>query len=124
MDLSLPVEFEKKKIDSRYRLVIAIAKRARDLYQGARPKVAGKAKKMTTMALEEITSGSVHILTGEDAVKAEEKAKRFVYEHMMDEAKQKETLPEDLTELEKDLKIYLHEKSESDNKRAAGEGLE
>ena len=36
----------------------------------------------------------------------------------MDEAQQKETMPEDLTELEKDLKIYLSEKSESEPKRS------
>jgi DNA-directed RNA polymerase subunit omega len=116
MDLiSLPVGFDKEKIDSRYRLVIAIAKRARTLHQGAQPKITSKAKKMTTIALEEVTSDAVSILTGEAAVKAQEEAKRLTYEGMMDEAKQKEALPEDLTELEKDLKIYLHEKSERDN---------
>jgi hypothetical protein len=32
---------------------------------------------------------------------------------MMDEAQQKETMPEDVSELEKDLKVYLSEKSEA-----------
>jgi DNA-directed RNA polymerase subunit omega len=118
MDLiSLPVEFDKEKIDSRYRLVIAVAKRARVLHQGGQPKITSKAKKMTTIALEEVTSEAVSILTGDAAVKAQEEAKRLTYEGMIDEAKQKEALPEDLTELEKDLKIYLHEKSERDNKQ-------
>ncbi len=40
---------------------------------------------------------------------------------MMDEAKQKEILPEDLTELEKDLKVYLHEKGEKENRDAIEE---
>jgi len=119
MDLiSLPVEYDKKKIDGRYRLVLAVAKRARDLYQGAQPRITSKSKKMATIALEEVVSGAVHILTGEAAAKAREEAKRLTYEGMMDEAKQKETLPEDLTELEKDLKVYLHEKSEKDSKQS------
>ncbi len=36
---------------------------------------------------------------------------------MMDEAKRKEGLPEDLTELEKDLKVYLTERGERDGKK-------
>jgi len=122
MDLvSLPVEFDKKKIDGRYRLVMAVSKRAKKLYQGAVPTITSKAKKMTTVALEEVISGSVIILTGEDALKAREEAKKLSYEHMMDEAKQKESLPEDMTELEKDLKIYLHEKSEAENEKTIDE---
>jgi len=114
--ISLPVEFNKKKIDGRYRLMIAVAKRARELSMGAQPKIATKAKKMTTIALEEVISGSVKILSGEAAVKAKERASRLTYENMMDEAKQKELLPEDLTELEKDLKIYLHGKGEKSDR--------
>lgn len=112
MDLiSLPQEYDKKKIDSRYRLVIATAVRARQLSEGAQPTIPSKAKKAITTALEEIISGSVNILTGEAARKAKEKVRKLTYERMMDEAKQKETLPEDLTELEKDLQVYLHEKA-------------
>jgi len=122
MDLiSLPVEFDRNKIDGRYGLVVAVARRARELYQGAQPKIAGKGKKIPTIALEEIISGAVHLLTGEAAQKAKEKSKKLTYEDMMDEAKQKETLPEDLTELEKDLKVYLHEKGEKDNKETIEE---
>lgn len=118
MDLiSLPIEFDKKKVEGRYRLLVAAAKRARTLFQGAQPRTASKTKKMTTIALEEIISNSVHILTGEAAVKAREEAKRLSYENMMDEARQKEILPEDITELEKTLKVYLHEKSEKDEKQ-------
>ncbi|MBI4686761.1 MAG: DNA-directed RNA polymerase subunit omega [Nitrospirae bacterium] len=115
MDLiSLPTEFDKKKIDSRYRLVIAASIRARQLMsRTAMPKIESKSKKDTTKALEEILTEAVKVLTGEAAMAAIEKAKSLIPEHiMMDEAKQKETLPEDLTELEKDLKVYLHEKGE------------
>ena len=119
MDLiSLPVIIDKEKIDGRYRLVIATSKRARALYQGAQPMRVSKVKKLTTLALEEVASGAVRILTGEAAIKAREQAKKLSYEGMIDEAKQKEALPEDLTEIEKDLKVYLHEKkSERDSKQ-------
>lgn len=118
MDLiSLPVIIDKEKIDGRYRLVVATAKRARALYMGVQPMRVSKAKKLTTLALEEVASGAVRILTGEAAIKAREEAKKLSYEGMIDEAKQKEALPEDLTEIEKDLKVYLHKKSERDNKQ-------
>ena len=122
MDLiSLPVEYDKEKIDGRYRLALAVAKRARDLYQGAPPKIASKSKKMTTIALEEVISNAVTVLTGEQAIKAREEAKKLTFEDMMDEAKQKETLPEDLSELEKDLKVYLHEKGEKESNKTIEE---
>ncbi|MEF9425627.1 MAG: DNA-directed RNA polymerase subunit omega [Candidatus Mariimomonas ferrooxydans] len=122
MDLvSLPIEFDKKKIDCRYRLAIAAAKRARELYQGAQPKIATKAKKITTIAFEEIISNSIRILTGKEAVKAKEAARKLTYEDMMDEAKQKESLPEDLSELEKDLKVYLHGKEGKKNDKTIEE---
>jgi DNA-directed RNA polymerase omega subunit len=117
MDLiSLPVKVSKKKFDGRFRLVIAAAKRARALYQGAQPRIASKAKKLTTLAIEEVISDATRILTGEEAIKAREEAKKLSYESMMDEAKQKEALPEDLSEIEKDLKTYLNEKSEKEDK--------
>lgn len=116
MDLiSLPVEYDKKKFDGRYRLVIAASKRSRALYQGAQPIIASKARKLTTLGIEEVLSDKVKILTGEAARKAKEEAKKLAYESMIDEAKQKEAIPEDLTEIEKDLKVYLHKKSEKED---------
>ncbi|MBI5055910.1 MAG: DNA-directed RNA polymerase subunit omega [Nitrospirae bacterium] len=116
--ISLPVEYDKKKIDGNYRLVIAAVKRAKDLSQGALPKKASKVKKITSLALEEVTSGLVDIVIGEAAIKANEEKKKLVHKRMIDEAQQKETMPEDLTELEKDLKVYLSEKGETEQKRS------
>jgi len=116
--ISLPIEYDKKKIDGNYRLVIAGVKRAKDLAQGTLPKITSKAKKITTLSLEEVAGDAVNILIGEEAVKANEEAKKLVHKRMMDEAQQKETMPEDLTELEKDLKVYLSEKTESEQKRS------
>jgi DNA-directed RNA polymerase omega subunit len=115
--ISLPIKCENEKIDGSYRLVIAAVKRAKDLSQGALPTIQSKAQKITTLAIEEVVTGSVKVLTGDEAVKAMEEAKKLTHKKMMDEAQQKETMPEDMTELEKDLKIYLSEKGESEQKR-------
>ena len=116
--ISLPIDYDRKKIDGAYRLVIAAVKRAKDLSMGALPSMASKAQKITTLAIEEIATEHIHILTGEAAVKASEDAKKLTHKRMMDEAQQKETMPEDMTELEKDLKVYLSEKSETEQKRS------
>ncbi len=114
--ISIPVEYDEKKIDGRYRLVVAVLKRAKELYRGAMPKISSNSVKMTTVALEEVISGKVSVLTGETAIKAKEKAGKLTYDDMMDEAKQKASLPEELTKLEKDLKVYLHKKDEMNSK--------
>ena len=65
-----------------------------------------------------MASSSVNIRPGEDAARAIEEAGKLTHEKMMDEAQQKETMPEDISELEKDLKVYLSEKSDSEQKRS------
>ena len=116
--ISLPIKYDKKKIDGSYRLVMAAVKRAKDLSQGSLPVIASKAQKITTLAIEEVASGAVNILIGKEAVKATENAKKEVHQKVIDEAQQKETMPEDMTELEKDLKTYLSEKGESEQKKS------
>lgn len=115
--ISLPIDYDRGKIDGGYRLVIAAVKRAKTLSQGSLPSIASKAQKITTLAIEEISTGSVNVLTGDKAVKASEEAKKLTHKRMMDEAQQKETMPEDMTELEKDLKVYLSEKGETEQKK-------
>lgn len=115
--ISLPIAYDREKIDGAYRLVVASVKRAKALSQGSLPVIASRAHKITTLAIEEVASGAVKILTGEAAVKAGEEEKKLTHKRMMDEAQQKETMPEDMTELEKDLKVYLSEKGESEQKK-------
>ena len=115
--ISLPIEHNNKEIDGTYRMVIAAVKRAKALSQGALPAKKSNAKKITTLAIEEIATGAVTVLSGADAVAATEEAKELVHKRVMDEAQQKETMPEDITELEKDLKAYLSEKSGSEHKK-------
>ena len=111
--VSLPVEFDGENIDSTYRLVIAVIKRAKHLHLGDLPKISTKSRKVTTVALEEAVSGSLHVLTGKAAVEAEKAVGELSYKKMMDEAAQKESLPEDKSELEKDLEIYLQQKQKT-----------
>jgi DNA-directed RNA polymerase omega subunit len=116
--ISLPIKYDRDKIDGNYRLVMAAVKRAKDLSQGALPVIASKAQKITTLAIEEVSTGAVKILIGEEAVKASEEARKLTHQKVIDEAQQKEAMPEDMTELEKDLKVYLSEKSESEQKKS------
>jgi DNA-directed RNA polymerase omega subunit len=115
--ITLPIEHDNENIEGTYRLVIAAVKRAKELSQGALPSISSKAQKITTLAIEEVATGAVEVLTGEEAVHANEEAKKLTHKKMMDEAQQKETMPEDISELEKDLKVYLSEKGESEQKR-------
>lgn len=115
--ISLPIEHSNEKIEGTYRLVIAAVKRAKELSQGALPAISSKAQKITTLAIEEVAMGAVDVLTGDEADKANEEAKKLTHKKMMDEAQQKETMPEDISELEKDLKLYLSEKGETEQKR-------
>jgi DNA-directed RNA polymerase subunit omega len=108
MDItSSPVEYDRKEIDSRYRLVVIASQRARELSLGAEPRIKTKAKKIVTTALNETVSGQVAFLTGEEAAEAREKAEKIDYKKLI-EGKRKSIA--DLSELEKDLKVYLHER--------------
>jgi DNA-directed RNA polymerase subunit omega len=116
MDIvSLPIEYDRNKIDGKYRIVAIASQRARDLSLGAKPKIKTKAKKVTTIAIEETITNAIEFLTGEEAKKAKEEAKRLDYRRLLEE-KMKEAPPEETTELEKDLKVYLHEKESVDKK--------
>jgi DNA-directed RNA polymerase subunit K/omega len=116
--ISLPISYDKEKLDGTYRLVIASVMRAKALSQGSLPVIQSKARKITTLAIEEVAQGAVEVLMGEEARRATEESKKQTQKKMMDEAQQKETMPEDISELEKDLKTYLSEKSESEQKRS------
>ncbi len=116
--ISLPIETDNEEIDGTYRLVIASIQRAKDLSEGALPKKASKANKITTLAIEEVATGKVNLLIGKEAVLARAESKKNTTKRMMDEAQQKETMPEDVSELEKDLKTYLSEKGEANKKKS------
>ncbi|KGA93029.1 DNA-directed RNA polymerase subunit omega [Leptospirillum ferriphilum] len=66
-----PIEVTPDIIDSRYRLVITAAKRARQLMEGAPVRVEKRYLKETTTALQEIVEKKIPIITGEEAVRIE-----------------------------------------------------
>jgi DNA-directed RNA polymerase subunit omega len=116
MDIvSLPVEVDKKMIDGKFRIATIAAQRARELALGAKPKISTKSKKVTTIAIEEALGGALEFLVGEEARKAKQEAKKFDYRKLLEE-KRREGAPEDLSELEKDLKVYLHERESGERK--------
>ena len=121
MDIvSLPIEYDRNKIDGRFRVIAIATQRAKELAVGIKPRVKTKAKKISTIAIEETINYTIEFLTGEQANKAQEEAKRFDYRKLLEE-KKREISGEGLTEFEKDLKVYLHEKETID--KTALEGL-
>jgi len=110
--ISLPIEHDVEGIEGRFRLVNIAAQRAKELAQGAEPKIKSGARKVTTLALEETITGNVEFLTGEDAVKAREEAEKLDFRRLLEESAE-ETEGEDLSELEKDLKMYFPDEGDS-----------
>ncbi|HLC15209.1 MAG TPA: DNA-directed RNA polymerase subunit omega [Thermodesulfovibrionia bacterium] len=112
MDIvTLPIEYDEKKIDGRYRLVVAAAQRAREILLGLYPGKNARGSQSCIMALEEVISDDVEILRGEEAKRLRDKVKRTNYERMIEEASvNQESGVAELSELEKELKVYLTEK--------------
>jgi DNA-directed RNA polymerase omega subunit len=113
--ISLPVEYDRTKIDGKYRLVAIASQRAKELSMGAKPKIQTKLKKVTSIAIEEAVDNVLDFLTGEEARIAKEEASKFDYRKLLEDSR-KVSAGEDLSELEKDLKVYLHEKEALDKK--------
>jgi len=117
--ISLPIEYDHSKIDGRFRLIAIAAQRAKELALGAEHRVKTKSRKVTTISLEETINNTVEFLTGDEAKKARDEAKKFDYRKLLEE-KKREVTSEDLTEFEKDLKVYLTEKETLDKKALEG----
>jgi len=124
MDIvSLPIDIERKVIDSRFRLVIVAAQRARQIMEGAKSMVPMRGDhKETTMAIEEILSGKLNILYGEEAVVAQSDEKR-----RRDEMKRRAVLAERegelSSEIKKDLSIYLGEATQEEARPVSKSGV-
>lgn len=114
--ITVPVTYDSLNIDSRFRLVNIVAQRAKDLAVKGNPKVKTNSVKVTTIALEEAVSGVLDFIVGEEAKIAKEEARKIDYKKFLEE-KRRETEPEDLSELEKDLKFYLDEKEVSGKRK-------
>jgi DNA-directed RNA polymerase subunit omega len=117
--ISLPIDYDQNKIDGRFRIIAIASQRAKELAVGADPKIQSKSRKITTLALEETIDNTIEFLIGDEAKKAKEEAKRFDYRKLLEE-KKRDMTGEDLTEFEKDLKVYLHEKEVMEKKALEG----
>ncbi len=113
--ISLPVGVNKDEIDSRYRLVIIVSQRARQLMEGNPRVVSTRYRKMTTTALEEVMEKKLDFYTGKDARQAHREARRLHEEEMRHQALQAKER-EISTEISKDLSVYV---DDSESKKEA-----
>ena len=70
--IKLPIEHRAETVDSRFRLVLMAAQRARQISDGSEVLVKSKYVKNTTLALEEAIEGQLKYVIGEQARKAKD----------------------------------------------------
>jgi len=111
--MSLLNEYDEAKIDTRYRLVIIAAQRARQLMQGSNPQITSKFTKASTIALDEVLQGKTEFVTGKEAKTAMKEAVAARELEDRARAKAKALLPrEDESEIKKDLTVYVNDRKE------------
>lgn len=112
--ITLLNEYDDTKIDSRYRLVLIAAQRARQLMQGSKPLITSKLTKETLVALDEVLQGQTEFITGPEAKTALNAAR--VARAMA--ARIRPALPgprsEGETEIEKDLNKFVKERNDGE----------
>jgi DNA-directed RNA polymerase subunit omega len=104
--ITLPIVLENKKIDSRHRLVIMAAQRARQIIESPTAPANTRYEKATTVAVEEILENRVVFYTGKDARQAQKEAKRVREEELKTQAMIARE-GEMVTEIKKDLSVYV-----------------
>jgi DNA-directed RNA polymerase subunit omega len=109
--MSLLNEYDDAKIDTRYRLVIIAAQRARQMMQGSKPLITSKFTKESTTALDEVLQGKTEFVTGKEAKVAMKEAMLAREIEDRARAKAKAMLPrEDESEIKKDLTVYVNDR--------------
>ncbi len=103
--LSLLPQHHQKDFDSRYRIVLIAAQRAKQLVQGAESTTTSKFSKETSKALEEVLQGSVPYLIGQEAKDAIRDAK-MVNQRPIDPALYAQP-DETAKEIKKELSVYI-----------------
>lgn len=73
-------EGEAPVVQSRYSVVIATAKRARQLISGAEPLVDGRGKKPLSIAIEEVYKGEVKIISVDESDEDDDKIMEYASE--------------------------------------------
>jgi len=104
--LSLLPDYQNLSVESRSRLVIIAAQRARQLMMGARPALPTKHTKPTTIALEEMLKGKIKFLTGKDARQAMKEARKQ-RERELEKLTIAQVAGPDADEIKKDLSVVV-----------------
>lgn len=100
------MKFSKER-DSKFRFVIIASKRARQLLDGAKPKVKSKSRNLIRIAQEEIEQGVI----GFDIVKSKKEElhdvedKVFIGEELEDEEEEEEKSEDDLADKDEEKKL-------------------
>lgn len=108
--LSLLPQHHQKEFDSRYRIVLIAAQRAKQLVRGAKPYESSKFSKETSRALEEVLHGHVPYLVGQEAKEAIRNAKRAI-DRPIDPALYAQP-DENAQEIKKELSVYIDDTSQ------------
>ncbi|MGB0910947.1 MAG: DNA-directed RNA polymerase subunit omega [Nitrospirales bacterium] len=103
--LSLLPEHHQTQFDSRFRIVLIAAQRAKHIMRGAPTPGSNKFIKETSSALEEVLNGDVKYFMGEDARQAIKQAKGSA-EREFDPALLAQT-DENAKEIQKELSVYI-----------------
>ena len=103
--LSLLPDVKNQRFDSRYRLVLAAAQRAKHVIQGSKATGGSKFAKETTVAIDEVLHGKIPFLVGKEARQAIKNAKRGKDSEAERLAMVDAT--EDASEIKKELSVYV-----------------
>ena len=104
--ISLPIVLDEDKVDSRYRFVIVVARRAKQMMENSPPQIRSRYKKATTIALEEFMEGKIEFSSGEEARAAEMEARRLREEEAKSQSLQ--ARERDIVgEIKKELSVFV-----------------
>jgi DNA-directed RNA polymerase subunit omega len=103
--LSLLPEHDQTDFDSRYRIVLVAAQRAKQLVRGSESETKSKFSKNTSKALEEVLQGRVPYLIGQEAKDAIRDAK-MMNQRPIDPALYAQP-DETAKEIKKELSVYI-----------------
>lgn len=112
--LSLLPNGEEIGLQSRSRLVIVAAQRARQIMQGSLPALPTKHTKPTTIALEEVLKNQIQFLIGKDARQAMKEAKKQ-RERELERLTIARAAGEDAKEIKKDLSVIVDDSKPADS---------
>jgi DNA-directed RNA polymerase subunit omega len=110
------------KFDSRYRVVLVAAQRAKQIMRSGKSSQTSKYAKETSVALEEVLRGDVKYLIGQDARQAIRDSKRQT-ERGFDQAVLAEG-DEDAKEIQQQLSVYIDDSPKVAEPEEAAESVE